>query len=694
MSFDVGIASFALATLSLILLLLAQLRLWSTGTSSFVLLVATIVTLIWCLCLSFQTRIPVDLFYLIPAIEILKNLSWFALLLSVLGARKLVIPKMRVGPNQIELAIVTGISIGIPFVIFFYLLYVRLVQGTIIFFPGYGGQILLIGFLLSAIVGMALLEQVIRNTRQHHVWHLKFLCLGLGILFSYDIYLYSNAILFGRIQDSLWEARGSVIFLATPLIAIGVLRTREHPIQVNISRRLVFHSGVLVAAGLYLLLMASAGYYLRNFSDALGPMIQALFIVVALSVLVVLVYSGRMRSILKMYISRHLFSSKYDYRDEWMRISNTLSQSSSGESLPDRAIKAIAETVDSPAGGLWLTKNNFHYDQVAQIEMGWIEGSELTDRDELIQFLKSENRVIELNEGDGDLNQLVLPVWLASIKKAWLIVPLWLHDSLLGFILLKESRVDFDMNWEDFDLLKAAGQQAASYLAQMIASDALAEARQFSAFNQVSAFVVHDIKTLNSQLSLMVRNSEKHKTNPSFIEDMIKTTNHAVNKMTLLLKHFRSEEQFAVDGEETLDLVTLIPQIIAAHGKLQPLPTFSCSEEQVLVVANESEIRSAIGHLIQNAQEATDDKGQIVVSLSVKDGIAKIQIRDTGSGMTQEFIKTRLFRPFESTKGLTGMGIGVFQSRESIRKLGGDLKVYSKPGVGTEFVITLLQSKN
>ena len=235
--------------------------------------------------------------------------------------------------------------------------------------------------------------------------------------------------------------------------------------------------------------------------------------------------------------------------------------------------------------------------------------------------------------------------------------------------------------------MKAAGQQTASYLAQMLASDALSEAREFNAFNQVSAFVVHDIKTLNSQLSMLVSNAEKHKNNPSFIDDMIETTRHAVNKMDLLLKHFRKdEEQEAVD-KQVINLVDLVDQIVESQSRFLPVPSFLYSGDPIQVLAIETQLKSAITHLVRNAQDATPDAGQIELSLVEEGGFAELTIKDTGTGMTQEFIQTRLFRPFESTKGLTGMGIGVFQSREYMRNLGGELSVNSVPGKGSTFIL-------
>ena len=689
MSFDLGTVTYSLASLFLFALVLAQLKIWSTGTSSFILLFATLVTCMWCAILAIQPSIPVEQFYLVQALQIVKNMFWFALLLSILGIRRIIFPRLRTEENPKNLIIISAISLGIPLLLLLYLIFSRFIEKEILFYPGLGGRTFLVGFLLNAIIGLVLLEQVIRNARAHHIWHLKFLCLSLGILFSYDIYLFSNALLFAQVQNELWQARGAVIVLATPLMAISVLRTRQQPIQVNISRRLVFHTGVLMVAGVYLLLMGLAGFYIRSSSGEWGRVLQVGFWVVSLTLLVAVIYSGRMRSILKVYINRHLFISKYDYRDEWMRISNTLSQTNIDESPPELAIRALADIVDSPGGALWLTTHDGRYNQVAHLEMGWIENSDLTSADYLIEIMQGKGVMVDLNDEENELISSELPVWLEKVNKAWLLIPLQLHEELLGFVLLKESRVDFALNLEDYELMKAAGQQAASYLAQMIASDALSEARQFSAFNQVSAFVVHDLKTLNSQLSLMIRNAEKHKSNPSFIEDMISTTEHAVNKMTLLLEHFQNVEVAEGQTDNRVNLAQMLIDVVANQTKLKPWPSLQCEHEKIMVAGHESELKSSISHLVQNAQEATPDDKTVEIHLTVIDDQAVLTITDTGTGMSREFINTQLFKPFESTKGLTGMGIGVYQCRTTVRKLHGDLRVLSREGEGSVFTITL-----
>ena len=618
--------------------------------------------------------------------EIIRSLAWFCLLLSMLGIN-LDIWKSAQIPNNRNLIVLALATIAAPCFVLLDIVFRENLQIRNIALIT-GGTWIFSGFLVVVVIGLALIEQVIRNTRIDHVWHIKFLCLGLGIVYSFDLYMYSDAILFGRINTLFWDMRGFISAISALLIGVSLFRTKNKPIQMNVSRKLVFHTGILLVAGIYLLLMAAAGYYIRIFSGEWGSVLQTFFWLISLSLLLVLALSGRLRGYLKFYISRNLFSTKYDYREEWLRISRTLSLTSSDESLPERAIRAIAEIVDSQGGGLWLTTNNYHYDQVAQKEFGWIEHNSITRESELVSFLANQKWIIDI-EGE-DRQKLNLPNWISSITNPWLIIPLVSDDKLLGFMILKKSRLNTKLDWEDLDLLKTAARQTSSYLAQMIVSEALSEARQFTAFNQMSAFVVHDIKTLNSQLSLMVSNSARHKSNPAFIEDMIKTTEHAVNKMNILLQHFKSNSNGESGGTQTVDFVQLVSSVLESKKHIKPAPQLKIENaNEMYITGNPNELFSAIGHIVQNAQDATPDSGEILITLSSESNTGILKIFDNGVGMTQDFIKTKLFRPFESTKGLSGMGIGAYQCRETLRGMGGDLKVTSQPGVGTEFHLTL-----
>jgi signal transduction histidine kinase len=94
-------------------------------------------------------------------------------------------------------------------------------------------------------------------------------------------------------------------------------------------------------------------------------------------------------------------------------------------------------------------------------------------------------------------------------------------------------------------------------------------------------------------------------------------------------------------------------------------------------------------HLVQNAQEATAAEGKVELRLGRQQELAVIEIEDSGCGMDTQFIRERLFKPFDTTKGNAGMGVGAYEAREFVLGAGGDIQVSSEPGVGTRFTVTL-----
>jgi len=308
-----------------------------------------------------------------------------------------------------------------------------------------------------------------------------------------------------------------------------------------------------------------------------------------------------------------------------------------------------------------------------------------------IRFLVEQQWLIDLDEFDEspDLYEgLELPGFELLTPLSWLVVPLMFRSELLGFIVIKESTTKRSINWEDRDLLKMAGQQAATHLAQHQADQALSQAKQFEAFNRLSAYVVHDLKNILAQQSLIVSNAEKHKHNPLFVDDVLRTIDNSVGRMTRLMEQMKSGLRDP-DHTEPFDLNQLMEEVIQSRSAQKPIPGLESASSAIVISINREELATVLCHIVQNAQDATPKDGTVSVRVSEDGRNATIEIEDTGSGMEPDFIKTRLFRPFDSTKGLTGMGIGAFESREFIRAQGGDIRVTSSPGSGSLFKISL-----
>lgn len=676
-------ASYATAAVAYFFLFVLLLTNWRNRLCGLLLAVACLVSVFWTAAIVGQSHWGYPSPLLIRVLEIFRNAGWSIFLIAVLS------PFQQRKEDSASLSIRSVIAtIAALYLIFFALaLFVNSSNGAE--FTTHGLPDSYSNFftgVLMAVIGMILVEQYYRNTLPEQRWGIKFICLGIGGIFVYDFYLFSDALLFRKINNDIWIARGWVNTLVVPLIAFSAARKPKWSEGISLSRHVLFYSSTLLGAAIYLLVMATVGYYLRLSGGAWGTVLQLTFLFGAIVLLIILLFSGTTRSWLKVFISKHFYNYNYDYREEWLRFTRTLSE---GElELRARAIKALAQLVESPAGGLWFKQENGRYQLIACWNI-FLENKIVKDDDKLCLFLKEKAWVIDLREYCLDpkkYSALILPDWLSDIPKSRLIVPLILHRELLGFVVLIEPRSTINLNWEVRDLLRVAGTQVASYLAQYEATNALSIARQFESFNRMSTFIVHDIKNLIFQLSLLLSNAEKHKDNPEFQKDMIETVNFSVNKMKRLLEKLSNGSQS--EKQEVLNLDQLLQQIIERNSFNMPRPALEIIDSGLMVEANYPRLERVISHLVQNAIEATPKNGQVWVRLVRKDNSAVIIIKDTGHGMSEQFIQKKLFEPFESTK-TAGMGIGVFESKEYINELGGQLDVNSQESVGTTFSIIL-----
>jgi putative PEP-CTERM system histidine kinase len=253
-------------------------------------------------------------------------------------------------------------------------------------------------------------------------------------------------------------------------------------------------------------------------------------------------------------------------------------------------------------------------------------------------------------------------------------------------VVLTTARTNVDVNWEVNDLLKTAARQAAAFLAQTQAAEALLEARKFDAFNRMSAFVVHDLKNIVAQLSLMLKNAERHRANPEFQQDMLMTVGNSVERMKQLMLQLR-DGTTPVDAPHGIDLAGVIDRIRRAKSGQKPVPEVQC-DENVVAIGHEDRLERVIGHIVQNAIDATDGEGRVWIRLARQEGQALVEVGDTGHGMTPEFVRERLFKPFQTTKQ-GGMGIGAYESFQYVQELGGQVQVDSTPGGGTRVRLLL-----
>ena len=673
---NIGSLGYAINAISYLLVALYLISSWKKKIPGGLLLFAVCIQTIWSAVLAYQSykhQIH-DVFVL--AIEDIRIVAWIVFLMEVLRRA-------------------TETEDNKKYFLFSYTAIVVLLGATLLFEFLQSRDILddthrisYIFDLLLSTFGLLLTEQFYRNSKKTKRWSIKFLCIGVGILFAYDLYMYSHATLFEGINPSLWNARGYINTVIVPLLIISAARNPDWSFNVFVSRHVVLYSSGLIAIGIYLSIMAIGGYYVQIYGGIWGKEAQVVFLVGAVIVLSVILSSGALRAKVKIFFNKHFYENKYDYREEWMGFIQKLSYIESPKYLKEQILQTVAMIMHSRGAFLYL-KNDGYYKCLSAWNADALDLN-FDERASMIKFLINKEWIIDTNEfreKPDNYAGLDIPESLLSAH-AWLVIPLKHYYDLIGFIVLLEPFIKININWEDRDLLKAIGKQVSSYVAFMMATESLAEAEKFAAFNRLSAYVVHDMKNSVAQLDLITKNAEKHKQNPEFIADAFLTVGNVVDRMKRMLNQLKRIDVQSNEARKT-SVNTVVDMTSKKCANRKPSPGVIAPDEDIYVFVEPDRFANVLEHLVTNAQDATQDEGKIVIRAKRVDQDVHIEVEDTGIGMSVDFIKNHLFKPFDTTKGNAGMGVGVFEAKEFVRYYGGHLDVKSKTGIGTTFTITL-----
>jgi putative PEP-CTERM system histidine kinase len=543
-------------------------------------------------------------------------------------------------------------------------------------------------FIVLNLWSLVLLEQLYRSANSQVRWAIWPLVIAIAGVAIFDFVLYAQASMVGSIDFDFWFSRGFVSLIVVPLLLISTRRIRNGSVRIFVSRNVVFYSSMLMIAGVYLLVMAFAGYVINFIGGEWGSVVSIGFLMLSGLVLVALLITESLRRRLKVFIAKNFFANKYEYRDEWLNLIEKI-ETTNAESYYQMATQIMMSKVDVNAGVILkkVTDQRFSVQYSENITLDSAANEQLV---QCSAFCTRQGWIIDIEEYRQtptvypDLN---LDLALIDIHNIRIIVPIFIGKAFYGmFILAGETEIK-QLNWEDRDLLFAISKQLGNFISLHEANDKLAESKQFDAFNRMSAFLVHDLKNVQAQLALITSNAEKHGENPEFIADVFETVESATDRLSKVLSQLRNK-QVAQSESQLVDISELINSVVQQRNVDSPKVTFESVNNCAMAIDGET-FHSVLNHLIQNAQEATNNNGWVKVELTQQDNHIGIRISDDGCGMSKEFIHNRLFKPFDTTKGNAGMGIGVFEAKQFIEGIAGLIKVESTEGNGTVFTIDL-----
>ena len=519
---------------------------------------------------------------------------------------------------------------------------------------------------------------------------LRFPTLALAGMWLFDLHLYTVAYFTRGGAEELFAMRGAVLAMLVPLFALGIRATSSWKVQ--ISRAATFQSLSVIAILAYLILMMSASRAMEIAGSDWSRVAQLGLIVVMTAVTLVVLPSPKARGWLRVVVAKHMFEHRYDYREEWLRFTDTVGRESEDEaSLEERVVKALADIGGSPAGVLLIADGQYRFVLSARWQSTAALPPTGTGAEALGRYIEAHAFVLDFDAIRDRMlvrsdARIAVPDWLAGLERAWAGVPLIHAGRLVGLVILEHPPFRRALDWEDFDLFRAAGIQAASYIAEARGQLALADARRFDEFNRRFAFIMHDIKNLVSQLSLVARNAERHAENPEFRADMIATLQASVRKMNELLARLSPGAARESEPPRPVRIDAVVGSVISAKRRAHPIQ--SSGDAGLVASADGAGLEQALAHLVQNAIDASPADEPVELRCFESGGDVVIEIVDRGPGMAEEFVRSRLFQPFVSTKD-SGFGIGAYEARALIQAMGGRLEVESAVGEGTRFTIIL-----
>ncbi len=544
--------------------------------------------------------------------------------------------------------------------------------------------------LLVAVGGLVLVHNLYVGASSQARLALRWPATALGLMWLFDLNFFTIAYLSSGVPTVLASLRGLVALGMAVALALGAGRGSE-ALRFRPSRSVAFQSVSLMLIGGYFIGMVGIAQWLAYAGGDIAALMQIAFVVTASVAALTILPSRRIRGWLRVTLTKHFFQHRYDYRAEWLRFTRTIGQGSASTApLEERIVQAVADIADSPAGLLLTTGD--HGGLVLAARWSWptadVPAEALAQED--VRFFERDGFIVDLDDlrqgvttkGEGDH----VPDWLRNDPRAWALVPLLHFERLVGMVVLARPPHSRRLDWEDFDLLRVAGQQLASYLAEHAGQEALAEASRFDDFHRRIAFVMHDIKNLASQLGLLARNTELHAENPEFRSDMLVTLRNSADKLNALLARLSRYGPGHVDAlvPVAADAVALaVIERFRNHHPVVLLQNTSC------VVAGQREtLEQVLVHLVQNAVDASAADSPVFLSVS-SDGLqGSIEVTDSGEGMSPDFVRSRLFKPFVSSKP-NGFGIGAYEARELVRAMHGRLDVESREGLGSRFTVRL-----
>jgi len=557
-------------------------------------------------------------------------------------------------------------------------------------------KVLNVLILISTVLILTNIERTFRAAVGTMRWRIKFLVLGLAVIFGACIYTRSQALLFSDYSPSQLSVEATALLIGCALITAAYVRSGFGEIDVYPSRAVLHTSITVLLTGAYLFVVGVLAQIVARFGGAASFPIAAFVVLLGVAILAVLLLSDRARQSLQLFVSRHFKRPQHDFRQIWARFTQSLSVALDETALATIVSRLISEIFGALSVSTWL------FDEQGE---RLIRVSSTSDA-EHAQSEDSTSSIAGKELNSAKLLKLSRPFDLGKAKEKWardlmerssgqfhtggnpICVPLVGGESLLGVIVLADRVRGLGYSTEEMDLLKCIGEQVAATLLKLRLTEEIMERKELEAFQTMSAFLIHDLKNAASTLGLMLENLPAHFDNPAFRQDAFRGIGSAASRINDLINRMNALRHELRLNPAELDLNLVVTEALANLNGTLDTRLVTKFDEVPKILADRQQLQSVFTNLLLNARDAVSMNGRIVVETTRQGEWLALCVSDNGCGMSEQFVKNSLFRPFRSTKK-KGLGIGMFQSKTIVEAHHGKIHVESELGVGTTFRVML-----
>jgi len=552
-------------------------------------------------------------------------------------------------------------------------------------FLGTVGYWFYLGVMIYCVIALVHLEAAFSVTSTSDRWKIKFEVIGVGSILAVLIFYFSQGLLYRSIDLNLLPVRSGTFIVAA--ILVGYSRIfRGNDVTIVVSRYVLYRSLSLILIGLYLLFLGLIGEGMRYLGASFSKDLAIFIAFTAGIIMLIILFSERLRRKAKVLINKHFYANKHDYRTEWLKFTTRLTSCRTIADVRDVILSTYRETFGLNGASLYiLDDNKKRYVEVANQSM-YGEMMELKPSEALISYFLDRDRV--LNPFDGEYEPNADEAIFIERTGARLLVPLMNNARIEGIVVFGEQLAEENFVYEDFDLMKTIARHATLALLNFRLSEELAETREVAAVARISSFVIHDLKNHTTTLSLLLDNAKDYLDDPEFQDDMIKSIKNTLTKMKDLIQRLKT-----VPGKQDLnpghaDINSLAGKTIGEVIKVTPDIKIEYHGASAVSMVDAVEIRKVILNILLNAVEAVGVDGVISVETGSNGEMTYVRVEDNGCGMTDDFINNHLFKPFRTTKE-KGLGIGLYQCRQIVDAHDGSIEVNSVAGKGSVFTVYL-----